>query len=312
MRFVSLFAHGFLALLACSACSACSASKEEQSTNLVTKDGGGGIEIDGATDEDGGFLVDAPATEATSSSDCAEENKQIYVVTSSNQLHRFAPATLAFTKVGDLKCPAGSATPFSMAVDRSGMAWVLFDDGKIFKVSTKDASCTATTYQANQESFGKFGMAFVSDVAGAPAETLYVADYYSKGLAKIDVGTLKLSFLGDFGGFSGAGELTGRGDRIFAFFNTPPTAPTLPPRVAELEKTGKIITTKNLAGTTIGSGWAFAHWGGTFWLFTAPMGSSQVTEYDFEMSSSNVVTKSLGFVIVGAGVSTCAPTERPK
>ena len=34
------------------------------------------------------------------------------------------------------------ATPNSMAVDRSGTAWVNYSDGRLFKVSTKDAKCT--------------------------------------------------------------------------------------------------------------------------------------------------------------------------
>ncbi len=259
----------------------------------------------GITIEDsGGFGVDASA-DTIAVDDCAEELKQIFVVTNDNELHRFAPTTKIFTKIGDLSCPAGAfATPFSMGVDRKGTAWVLYNDGKLFKVSTTDAKCAATSYAVGQSGFQTFGMSFARDGLG---ETLFVADYNAKGLAKIDTTTLKLTFIGAFGTGGGAGELTGRGDGLFAFFNGSP------PRVASLDKaTGKVLTSKNLSGVTIGSGWAFAHWGGTFWLFHAPSGSSQVTEYDFEKGTSTVAKTGLGFVIVGAGVSTCAPTERPK
>jgi len=282
----------------------CGAEKDSGGTSLKPDDGGateGGITIG----DDSGFNADAPA-DVISADNCAEELKQIFVVTQENQLHRFAPATTTFTKIGDLSCVGGLfASPFSMGVDRRGTAWVLYSDGKLFKVSTKDASCVATSFAVGQSGFTKFGMAFARD---GLSETLFVADYDEKGLAKIDTATLKLTFIGAFGTGGGAGELTGRGDGLFAFFNGSP------PRVASLDKaTGRVLTSKNLSGVTIGSGWAFAHWGGTFWLFHAPsISSSQVTEYDFEKGTSATVKTGLPFVIVGAGVSTCAPTERPK
>ena len=122
--------------------------------------------------------------------------------------------------------------------------------------------------------------------------------------------SLKLSFIGGYGTAAGAGELTARGEQLFGFFNATGSLGT---RVAMIDKvSGKLGTVKTLSGVTIGSGWAFAHWGGTFWLFHAPAGSSQVTEYDFDAATSKTAKTGLGFVIVGAGVSTCAPTERPK
>jgi hypothetical protein len=281
---------------------ACSAAKDTSTTGLTNDAGsdGGGIVVN----DDVGFSVDA-SPDTVSMDDCAEELKQIFVVTQENELHRFAPATKTFTRIGELNCPADLfASPFSMGVDRKGTAWVLYNDGKLYKVSTKDATCTPTSFAIGQEGFRTFGMAFARDGLG---ETLFVAEYGGKGLGKIDTTSLKLSFIGSYGSGGGAGELTGRGDGLFAFFNGSP------PRVASVDKaTGKVLTSKPLSGVTIGSGWAFAHWGGTFWLFHAPGSSSQVTEFDFEKGTTAVAKTGLGFVIVGAGVSTCAPTERPK
>jgi hypothetical protein len=284
----------------------CGAEKDAGSTDPLGRDSGvsntdgGGINVD----NDGGFNVDGTA-DTIAADDCAEELKQIFVVTDDNQLHRFAPATKTFTKIGDLSCPADLfSTPFSMGVDRKGTAWVLFNNGKLYKVSTKDASCTGTSFAVGQAGFTTFGMSFARDGLG---ETLFVADYDAKGLGKIDTTSLKLSFIGPYGSGGGAGELTGRGDQLFAFFNGSPA------RVASIDKaTGAVLTSKNLSGVTIGSGWAFAQWGGTFWLFHAPSGSSRVTEYDFEKGTTTLAVADTGFVIVGAGVSTCAPTERPK
>ena len=294
---------------------ACSATHDQTDPGAFTADvdsGGGGFTIDGGPGGDGGGLQgDAVSSEGgPSGDDCPEELKQVYVVTEGNELYRFAPATLTFTKIGVVNCPSTGfgSSPFSMAVDRKGVGWVLFNDGHIFHVSTKDASCTATSYAVDQGGFHTFGMAFVSNAAGSSAETLYVADYNGTGIAKIDTSTLKLSFVGAYGVSAGAGELTGTGDaHMYAFFNQSPS------RVAEVDRTtGKIKSMKDVPGLTVGSGWAFAHWGGSFWLFTAPSGTSQVNQYDFTAGTSKVVVSSLGYIIVGAGVSTCAPFAPPK
>ena len=54
--------------------------------------------------------------------DCPDADATfIYVVTEQQELFSFFPPTLTFKLVGNLVCPAGSATPFSMAVDRRGV-----------------------------------------------------------------------------------------------------------------------------------------------------------------------------------------------
>ncbi|MCA9590689.1 MAG: hypothetical protein KC657_35560, partial [Myxococcales bacterium] len=57
---------------------------------------------------------------------------------------------------------------------------------------------------------------------------------------------------------------------------------------------------------------AFAHWGGDFWLFTAPQGKSQVTRLKYDDGTVETVKTDVGFEVVGAGVSTCAPTTTPR
>lgn len=270
---------------------------------------------DSGSGSEGGFTVDALADVGTSGDVCAEETKRVYVVSKQKDLYRFDPATLAFTKVGALGCDAGTATPFSMAIDRKGTAWVLYSDGRIFHASTKDASCTVSKYVADQEGWHTFGMAFAAD--GATSESLYVAEM-DKALGRIDTATLKLTPVGAYGKTSVPAELTGRGDgKLFAFFQRTAFS-TAGPRISELDpKTGKILGEKNPPGVDVGSGWAFAHWGGSYWLFTASTSSSgtttsKVTEYDFDANTAKDVVADVGFKIVGAGVSTCAPTSRPK
>jgi hypothetical protein len=53
---------------------------------------------------------------------------------------------------------------------------------------------------------------------------------------------------------------------------------------------------------------AFAHWGGDFYVFTGQT-TSKVTRYSPETDISTVVVDNTGMLIVGAGSSTCAPTS---
>ncbi len=267
----------------------------------------------------GGFAGgDAGAASSAANQDgCSEAAKLVYVVSDSNELYSFEPAQLKFTKIGKLACPAANgATPNSMAVDRSGTAWVNFSDGTLFKASTADASCQATPFKAGQESFMRFGMAFASDSAGSTSETLYVVGIagldQGLGLAKIDLTTFKLSKIGDFSGAlkGKAAELTGTGNgKLYGFFTTNPAT------LAEIDKTtGATSNETKLDGVSTGTAWAFSFWGGDFWFYTALVGPSTVTQLKASGDNSIQPVRSDvgGFRIVGAGVSTCAPTTPVK
>lgn len=315
MRSLAPLAPSFAACLALLA-SACSSSSppsgfEDKSSTPGTGFGDGGSS---------GTIGGNKATDSGSGnqSGCSEAAKLVYVVSDSNELFSFAPDKTAFTKIGQLDCPSGGATPNSMAVDRSGTAWVNFSDGALFKVSTADASCSATTYQKGQGGLTRFGMAFATNSATSEEETLYVVGIEGinggKGLAKIDLGTMTLTKLGDFSGsLQGQGaELTGTGDgRLFGFFTTQPYA-----TLAEIDKsTGATSNSSSLNGVNTGNAWAFSFWGGDFWFYTSTgIAPSTVTRKQSSTDGSIKTAKSDvgGFRIVGAGVSTCAPTAPPR
>ena len=248
---------------------------------------------------------------------CSEAAKLVYVVSDVNELFSFKPDTGTFTKIGELKCPGGSS-PNSMAVDRTGVAWVNFADGNLFKVSTADASCQATTYVPDQEGFHTYGMAFATNGATSVEETLYVVGIdgitAGKGLAKVDLTTMKLTKIGDFSGdLQGKGaELTGTGDgRLFGFFTTKPDA-----KLAQINTgTGATTDETTLTGVSTGDAWAFSFWGGDFWFYTAVKPANSVLTRKQSSTDGNISTVKQdvgGFRIVGAGVSTCAPTTPPR
>src|SRR4051812_34321253 len=116
---------------------ACSASSPKSGFQEKADSGPGFGTGNGSSGTIGGNTPPGPGGNQAGCSDAA---KLVYVVSDSNELFSFAPDKVAFTKIGQLNCPSGGATPNSMAVDRSGNAWVNFSDGGLFKVSTADAS----------------------------------------------------------------------------------------------------------------------------------------------------------------------------
>ena len=249
-------------------------------------------------------------------SDCPAESTWIYTVDVDGRFASFHPDTLKFDDIGKLNCPASSgAIPFSMAVDRKPRAWVSYDSSEVFYVDTKNASCTATGFPHNQSGYSVFGMGFVSDTSGSANETLFVSGssdistLASAGtLGSVNAQTLKISSIHSL---SSAADLTGTGTGdLWGFF-----ALAANPHVAKIDKaTGSIGTTFSVPGFSSSGAWAFAQWGGDFWLFLADGGATggygDTTVYQLHTATGKVTAalKNTGRTIVGAGVSTCAPT----
>jgi hypothetical protein len=253
--------------------------------------------------------IDVVVADVITPLDCADAAiTYIYLFSSANDLLSFEPSTLKVNTIGKVSCPT-PLQPNSMAVDHLGVAYanltdfVVPDAGGIFKLSTSTAACSTTSY-APQFGFTQFGMGFVSDLDGG--ENLFIADTRnnpSGALASVDVSTFKLGYVAPFSPPLPRCELTGTGDgRLFAFCVTK-TGGTL----AQVDpKTAKQIGADTLKTGAAANSFAYAFWGGNFFLFTSPGGGSTVTEYD-PVKKTETVVKTLTQEIVGAGVSTCAP-----
>jgi hypothetical protein len=237
----------------------------------------------------------------------------IYVITQSNTLYSFYPPTATFsTVIGNIACPSTS-TPFSMAVSRNGVAYIVFYDGTLFEVDTQSATlpCMPTPLVMGQGGFApRFGMGFSRDPVGT-GETLYVASGSNGGtggppqLARIDTTTFQLTFIGNLTPSIDDTELTGTGaGDLFGFYATT----TGSSAIAQIDKGNAMVTGyAPLPGVAQGSGWAFAYWGGDFYTFTAPGPSGTVVTRYRPSDQSIVQVATIGDVVVGAGVSTCAP-----
>ena len=244
-------------------------------------------------------------------SDCTGDAKLIYTIDQfTGLLSSFDPATKTFTDIGPLNCQAQSgATTFSMGVDRNVIAWVLYSSGELFRVDIlNNLACTKTSWHA-QNGLTVFGMGFSTDMPMGTTDTLFVGGGLSQmqasyTLAKVDTATMMSTVIGNEPQLP---EMTGNAKaELWGFF---PDASM--PKVVQFDKTnGSAITTypvPQLAGTM--TGYAFAHWGGDYWVFLIKNGEPSTTVYQIGGTTGQLkgTTPTTGRTIVGAGVSTCAP-----
>ncbi len=251
--------------------------------------------------------VDGPPS---SGDDCADGTELVYTIDQNNQqLSQFAPSTKLFHDLGTLGCAAMlGATPFSMSIDRSGMAWVLYTSGELFRVSIYGLACTRSTW-ASPNGLEVFGMGFSTDQPGGSAEKLYVGGGASQTassftVAAVDTATMIATPLGTQPLLP---EMTGTGGaELWGFMPDASTA-----RVVKFDKVSatvaKMYAEPALAGSM--AGYAFAHWGGDFWVFLQKSTESSTSIYQVDGMTGVIksTTPAPGRTIVGAGVSTCAP-----
>lgn len=252
---------------------------------------------------------------------CGEPAKLIWTLESNKRLAKFDPTTGVFTNIGVLNCPGSNNffRPFSMAVDRSATAWVLYSDYTdqsvapvLFKVDTTTLGCTATSW-TTQNSLREFGMGFSTDEEGGTVDTLFVSggtntNSTTSTLATLSTDTIQSSVVGTMSGWA---ELTGNAKaELWAFLPKTGT-----PRLERINKTtGATLETLTLTGVQgSADAWAFASWGGDFWLFYKSDFDPASIVYQVDATNgaikSTIETNTVGLprTIIGAGVSTCAP-----
>jgi hypothetical protein len=257
-------------------------------------------------------LIDAAPVRDANLQNCADaEATLVYLISTASDLVSFDPAANAFRRIGTIACGATTgATPFSMAVDRAGAAYVLFNDGNLFRVSTKTAACTRTTFRSGQAGIQTFGMGFAADDEGSGEQLFIAADDSTnvRGLGFIDDNFI-LNTISPFTPDIARAELTGRGDgRLFAFYERT----GITSAIGEIDKrTGNVLAETPLANVEQGTSWAFAFWGGDFYTFTAPQNTNSIVTRirPSDGSIRRVATFTGQGRIVGAGVSTCAPQQ---
>ena len=237
--------------------------------------------------------------------DCEDTSDLVYAISrDGNGLYLFDPVTVTFDYLGDLDCDMWG-TPNSMGIARDGMAYVRWSDETLYQVDLQTLQCTPTSY-GQQSSFGAFGMGFATESAGSWRDELFVAN--ASSLARLNTQTWQLDPIGPLPSQS---ELTGNADgELWAFLPL-----EQPAALVRLSKTDgqpeEFMSLQGFPSAYEIDAFAFAHWGGDFWLFVRTYGvgsSSDVYRVDAN-GQMTVAARRVGFDIVGAGVSTCAPSQ---
>ncbi|NUP10581.1 MAG: hypothetical protein HOW73_31420 [Polyangiaceae bacterium] len=287
-------------------CSAGTAEDEDGEDGGSSADGGGANT--GGQGFGGGFTTGGEGTGGSTGPNCVEEAELVYLVSYERTLYSFdpnIPGTAAYKAIGPLNCDS-FGSPQSMSVDKNGIAWVFYDSGELFRVSTLDATCTSTDYvHPVQNDFNQLGMGFTATSEGAFEDRLYVVspDF---GLATIEFPSLEVT---ELNGLFGAAELTGGPDaKLFHF-----EAGTA--RLNEVDVSSvSAAFVHQFAGLQGTQAWAFSRYAGNFYMFTSPgvgIGST-CTMYDPITNTEMQRDSNIGFTVVGAGQSICVPPPIPQ
>ena len=225
----------------------------------------------------------------------------IYLLGAQNELYSFYPPTLSFKNIGTIAC-SETSTPNSMAVTRSGIAFTNFHDGNMFQVSTLNAACKPTSYKPDQLSWTTYGMGYASAPDGG--ETLYIsgATPPPAGLAAVDTMSFKATYVGTYQPTQpDICELTGTGaGELYGY-----CPKGMSSQLIQIDPATAKVLSSHPFSFGIGNAYAFAFWGGDFWIFHGS-GTSTITKYD-PMTKTESTAGAAPILIVGAGVSTCAP-----
>jgi hypothetical protein len=312
-------------------CAACAAGKEPD------QDDGSGGSIAAAQTSTGGQGASATTSGSGSGTGgaggwlglpwsdqpCSEPTQYVYVVSAGDYIYRFWPPTGQFTKVGQLVCDGMPIDPFSMAIDRHAVAWIETYEAKLFKVDLSNGACAATSFApiAGDNRFPHFGMAFAATPGAPDQDTLFVRGGFlsadpqpnppdERWLGRLDTSSMTISPIGSAPG--GDGELTASAGRVYSLRE--PIDGTWAVADEIDGTTGATLASTPLPGVEITFDYAFAAWGGDFWIFTdtSTISGTTVTRY---RPATGEISYAPGAPfparIVGAGVSSCAPTTPP-
>lgn len=286
---------------------------------------GGATTTTGADSSSTGPATTTGATTGTDDCSCVMGlDDGIFVLSDAAEIYKYLPDTDTFNFIGGFNCPGvglGDST-FSMAVDRKGIAWVMFNQSqKIYHIDlqTFPLQCTDPGYVVGQSDgmghgpWNHYGMAFVSNSIDDRCDKLYGNTFDGSGFSEgpigtgefivLDPDTLQVSYIGDTT-FDGA-ELTGTADgRAYMFGGVNPA------KLVEVDKTnGSYVDVTDLGMLDLTNAFAFAFFEGDFYFFTEGGGvgsNSKVTHLDFDDTGSLMDTPNPAPIrIVGAGVSTC-------
>ena len=241
----------------------------------------------------------------------------VYVITSLGVVMSFTPATGAFVTIGTATCGDESIFgPVSMAVNETGVAYVLYDDGNVYRVSLLTASChpTSFTQGGDEAPVVQFGMAFAAGSTGA-GETLFAATSPSDPvgnmlpsvLESIDTTSFAVHTIGTLSPSVFEPELAGTGSgELFALSPGPGLSGAVIDKI-DLPS-AQVAVVQSLPAVQLGNAWAMTVWEGDYYLFTALAGGSSIVRRVRASDGAVTQVATAPGVVVGAGTAVCVPS----
>ena len=223
-----------------------------------------------------------------------------------NTLYQFNPSTFNLTSLGRLSCSNNTGDVYSIAVQRSGIIWALFTDGKLYRYSIGLKQCSATTFAANQSSVFVFTMTFLRNVPdNSERFVINKQNGRPNALGLINLNTLSLTTINTFSNLSSYGDLAGTADgRLFSVIDTDSytIARIDPTNATTLDRYPLNISVKGAYAT-----YAFAAVNTQFYFFE---GNGNYTDiYIFDPATNTTTTRSrIPQVIYSATASSCLGT----
>lgn len=237
---------------------------------------------------------------------CPDEARLVYLFTDQADLFSFNPPARQLRRIGRLSCPT-TARPNSMAVSQDGTAYLNFDDGKLYRVNVRSATCTATGFVA-PSGWRTFGMGFKPVSATSVNEVLFIAN---GSLATVSLPSFAVTMVGPVAGTSSGPELSGTADgELYAYLLPPNLMGAM--RLARIDpQTAALSMPRAFPSLTVSStgfAYAFTAWSSDFYLYTSSgTSNSSIVRYEPAADRDSVVMTpgNTGIRIVGAGVSRC-------
>jgi hypothetical protein len=216
-------------------------------------------------------------------------------------VYKFDLVTYNVTTIGSLNC-SGTSNAYSMAVQRSGIIWAIFQDGTLYKYNIRSGECTATTFTANQSDFSSFSLTFVKSPTDA-TETLYVSQQNASynALGTIDTSALTLSVVGNYSEIEAPSDLAALPNgTLYGLFQTENYT------IAEINKVNGTIEAQyplNISSTAVSNpNYAFTIVNGVFFIFEGNNNSTNIHTF-YPSTNTLVLLQTIPQVIISATIS---------
>ncbi len=251
-------------------------------------------------------VPDSPRNDTRVFTGCTSGDPYILVLGSDDVLYRFAPDTIALTRIASVSC--GTQALNSLTVSPRGPAYISSHSGQLCVVDLATFTAALTSFDPSVIQNSRYGMALLPDNVPA-GQTLYIVTNTSSGqannLSHIDLSNFWLTTVGPIMPALPAIELTaGPNGELYAFSPGTVTSQllTIDPSTAMA-----IDVTDVPAGYSHPS-FALVNWQGDFYLFLGDgsniLGNANVFHYH-KGDTQVTLVGGLDRTIIGAGVALC-------